>query len=216
MTETAPVPEMPTNVKLQPASSENDPNASNAPPCVVTEGPAEPVPLVAVKTEAAAAGAAEMKKEEPAVAVKTEAAVKTEEPAAGDLAKIKQLLEFYFGDANYRRDKFLQNEAAKDPKGALMMAFGSLSVVCVGMCVLCDSWPLSVGASHAGGPCTNSSVVLLGPHRTPTGFIKITTLLTFNKLKTITTDPAVVARAVDGSSDAAKSALIVVCMYVCM
>lgn len=44
----------------------------------------------------------------------------------------------------------------------------------------------------------------------PTGFIKIAVLLTFNKLKAITTDPAVVARAVDEGGDA-TSGLIMVC-----
>lgn len=29
-------------------------------------------------------------------------------------SQIKSLIEFYFGDANFRRDKFMQNEAAKD------------------------------------------------------------------------------------------------------
>lgn len=117
MTETAPVPETPTNVKLEPvgvkaeAPSENDPHACNARIATdVTEGPAEPV----VKAEQA-----EVKREAVAPPEPTTPVVKEKEPTADDLAKIKQLLLFYFGDANYRRDKFLKNEAAKDPEGAL-------------------------------------------------------------------------------------------------
>jgi hypothetical protein len=107
MTETAPVPETPTNptkptdvqvkteVKMEAgaAASENDPAAANK-PVAATEGPAEVKPEAGVKQEA--------------VAVTDE-----------DLGRIKQLLEFYFGDSNYRRDKFLQKEAANDADGAL-------------------------------------------------------------------------------------------------
>lgn len=32
-------------------------------------------------------------------------------------AKIKRQIEFYFSDSNYRRDKWLQEEAAKHPEG---------------------------------------------------------------------------------------------------
>eukprot|EP00624_Nannochloropsis_granulata_P006460 evm.model.NODE_48416_length_12024_cov_18.700350.1 len=54
-------------------------------------------------------------------------------------------MDFYFGAANWRRDKFLQGEAAKDPEG----------------------------------------------------YVPLTVLLTFNKLKKLTTDSAVVAKALE-------------------
>ena len=57
------------------------------------------------------------------------------------LSSVKDLVEFYFSDSNFRRDKFLQKAAEE------------------------------------------------------TGFVDIKTLLTFNKLKALTTDPAVVAEA---------------------
>jgi hypothetical protein len=34
-----------------------------------------------------------------------------------DLDKVRQQVEFYFSDANFRRDKFLQAKAAEDPEG---------------------------------------------------------------------------------------------------
>jgi hypothetical protein len=41
--------------------------------------------------------------------------VKGAEPDPG--AKVKRQIEFYFGDPNFRRDKFMQDEAKKDPEG---------------------------------------------------------------------------------------------------
>jgi len=37
--------------------------------------------------------------------------------ASGKTAAIRQQVEFYFGDANFRRDKFMRDEAAKDAQG---------------------------------------------------------------------------------------------------
>ncbi len=38
--------------------------------------------------------------------------------AASDLAaKVKKQVEFYFGDSNFRRDKFLRGKADADPQG---------------------------------------------------------------------------------------------------
>lgn len=64
-----------------------------------------------------------------------------------DAAGILKQVEYYFGDANLARDKFLTSEIAKDK----------------------DQW------------------------------VPITVLLTFNRLKALTTDPAVVAEALAGS-----------------
>lgn len=115
MTETAPVPETPTNpVKTEPGA------AAAAPPASATEGPASGEAKVgldaAVKQEAPAADAA---------TAAAEGVKKEEVPAAApvgepDLGKIRGLLEFYFGDHNYRRDKFMQNEAAKHPEGTVV------------------------------------------------------------------------------------------------
>lgn len=58
---------------------------------------------------------------------------------------IKSLMEFYFGAANWRRDKFLQGEAAKDPEG----------------------------------------------------YVPLTVFLKCNKLKKLTSDPAVVVQALE-------------------
>ncbi|CAM9178194.1 unnamed protein product [Chrysoparadoxa australica] len=63
------------------------------------------------------------------------------------LAKIKRQVEFYFGDANFRKDNFLKNEAAKDPDG----------------------------------------------------FVKVSVLLTFNRLKSMTMETSVVLNAIAGS-----------------
>lgn len=113
MTEKASVPETPTNpVKTEPV-------AAAAAPASTTEGPAsgetEVVLDAAPKQEepvaaaaAAMAGAAEGVKKDGAQAALVG------EP---DMGKIRGLLEFYFGDHNYRRDKFMQNEAAKHPDG---------------------------------------------------------------------------------------------------
>lgn len=151
MTETAPVPETPTNpVKPEPAA------ATAAATTVETEGPAsgdaskvkqedggagDAAAAAAAKPEAASAAAvtdaaAAVNPEAEAVkkeASEADAGAKTEvkmemaaEAPAGepDLGKIRGLLEFYFGDHNYRRDKFMQGEAAKDPEGAWVMGVG--------------------------------------------------------------------------------------------
>jgi hypothetical protein len=61
-----------------------------------------------------------------AEAPKVEAAEATGEPSAKKAkveteeitpAKIKKQIEYYFSDSNYRRDKWLQEEAAKNPEG---------------------------------------------------------------------------------------------------
>eukprot|EP00158_Paraphelidium_tribonemae_P010389 Partr_v1_DN5710_c0_g1_i1_m2378 putative La ribonucleoprotein domain family, member 7 len=63
--------------------------------------------------------------------------------------KVKKQLEFYFSDANFRRDKFLREKANSDPDG----------------------------------------------------YVPITVLLTFNRLKALTTDPAVIAASLQDSVD---------------
>lgn len=64
---------------------------------------------------------------------------------AAQTSELKALMDFYFGAANWRRDKFLQGEAAKDPEG----------------------------------------------------YVPLTVLLTFNKLKKLTTDSAIVVKALE-------------------
>jgi len=98
MTETPAVPETPTN-PTKPTMEEGAATANAA--SVASEGPA----TLDVKKEEAPADAAP---------------VKAEPPTAEDLARIKQLLEFYFGESNYRRDKFLQKEAADGKDGACL------------------------------------------------------------------------------------------------
>jgi hypothetical protein len=44
-------------------------------------------------------------------------------------AKIKQLIEFYFSDTNFSRDKNLQREAACNPEGCILQT-----------CILFWSW----------------------------------------------------------------------------
>ena len=159
MTETAPVPETPTNpVKAEPAASAAAPasatKAESEGPAsgdvVKQEAPKETTAAAAgtageldVKPEAAAANAAAAAAVE-AGQVKTEGDVKKEEGAAAaapagepDLGKIRGLLEFYFGDHNFRRDKFMQNEAAKDPEGVYCFGFwiGMWRVGCLYVCV---------------------------------------------------------------------------------
>mmetsp|Transcript_8727 Transcript_8727/g.8832 ORF Transcript_8727/g.8832 Transcript_8727/m.8832 type:complete len:355 (+) Transcript_8727:107-1171(+) len=64
------------------------------------------------------------------------------------LLKVKNQIEFYFSDSNFRRDTFLRAAAASDPDG----------------------------------------------------FVPIATLLTFNKLKSLTTDPSVIVEALKDST----------------
>lgn len=187
MTETALVPETPTNpVKTEPGA------AAVAPPASATEGPASGETKVvldaAVKQEEPAADAATV-----AVAAGAEGVKKEEAPAAApvgepDLGKIRGLLEFYFGDHNYRRDKFMQNEAAKHPDGTVTFFSFDLE---------------RGGINNLDRNLTSHPNII----DFAAGHIPITVLLTFNKLKAITTDPVVVARALEEGGPSAVVAV---------
>lgn len=106
--------------------------------------PAADVAAAAPAADAAAAPAADAS----AAAAPAAAAAPT---AADDAArsKLKAQVEFYFSDANFRRDKFLRAKAAEDADG----------------------------------------------------FVSLDVLATFNRVKTTTTDPAVIAAALEDSAE---------------
>lgn len=103
--------------------------APDSPSKVKAEAPADSsTKRKAEETDAAAANPAKVIKTDNATTtpVKAEgngattngdAAAVKKEPTEADIAKIRDLVDFYFGDANFRRDKFMKTEAEKSPEG---------------------------------------------------------------------------------------------------
>mmetsp|Transcript_52215 Transcript_52215/g.71261 ORF Transcript_52215/g.71261 Transcript_52215/m.71261 type:complete len:456 (-) Transcript_52215:144-1511(-) len=78
---------------------------------------------------------------------KSEVSKKLENPAAGAIAK---LVSFYFSDANFRRDKFLQNEASKDKEGfvkiGVLLTFNKLKALTQNVAEVADAVDLHASA----------------------------------------------------------------------
>lgn len=92
-----------------------------------------------------------------------------------DLEKVKSMVEFYFSDAAYRRDRFLRAKAAENKDG----------------CAFCVP-TARCGRSRLTAP-RHAAVV------------NIDVLLSFNKLKALTTSAEDVVKAVEDSSSVTLS-----------